>query len=116
MTLIPPLLYGISNKCEVSARLFGGMQDYLMADSKHRPTADRPATYRITVQGRLDESWSDWFNGMTIAVMNEDDPLPITTLIGRIIDQAALRGILTKIWDLGLTLISATRTRSGDGQ
>jgi hypothetical protein len=89
-----------------------------MATGKRRNTADRPAAYRITVQGRLDEGWSDWFGGMTITVENENDPLPITTLVGHIVDQAALRGILTKMWDLGLTLISVTRldTEKPSGQ
>lgn len=70
---------------------------------------DRLVTYQIKVQGRLDESWSDWFNGMTITVESERDDAPITTLIGAVTDQCTLRGILSKIWDLNLTLISVTQ-------
>jgi hypothetical protein len=64
---------------------------------------DKRLVYQIQVQGKLDERWSDWFSGLAVAVGSENPP--VTTLIGSI-DQAALRGILTKIWDLNLMLIS----------
>jgi hypothetical protein len=64
-------------------------------------------TYRIEIEGRLDPRWSGWFNGLTIAVEGQD-PL-VTTLNGAIPDQASLRGILNKIWDLNLSLISVNR-------
>ncbi len=69
---------------------------------------DAPATYQIKVEGKLDQGWSDWFSGLTITVEDED----ITTITGAV-DQSTLRGILTKMWDLNLTLISVTRL---DGQ
>lgn len=65
---------------------------------------DEQAVYQIKVQGKLDEKWSGWFNGMTVTY--ECD---ITTLTGVVVDQAALRGILDKIWDLNLSLISVNR-------
>lgn len=65
---------------------------------------DEQAVYQIKVQGKLDEKWSDWFNGMTVTFESD-----ITTLTGAVVDQAALRGILDKIWDLNLTLISVNR-------
>ena len=65
---------------------------------------DQAAKYQITLQGRLDESWSEWLDGMMLVF--EDG---ITTLTGTVADQAALRGILSKIWDLNLTLISVSR-------
>jgi hypothetical protein len=65
---------------------------------------DEQAVYQIKVQGKLDEKWSDWFNGMTVTLESD-----ITTLTGAVVDQAALRGILDKIWDLNLTLISVNR-------
>ncbi len=61
------------------------------------------AIYQIMVQGELGETWSDWFNGMSISIAG--DP-PITTLAGAVADQAALRGLLNKIWDLNLALVS----------
>lgn len=65
------------------------------------------ARYQIKVQGRLSENWSDWFGGMRITLECRSDGASITTLTGVVTDQAALRGILDKIWDLNLTLISA---------
>ncbi len=63
-------------------------------DAQHR-------VYQIKVQGRLDESWSGWFNSMAIALESDT-----TTLTGAVVDQAALRGILSRLWDLNLALIS----------
>lgn len=70
---------------------------------------DGPATYQIKVSGHLDQSWSAWFNGMTITYDSGSDDVPTTTLTGLVADQSALRGILSKIWDLNLVLISLTR-------
>lgn len=70
---------------------------------------EHPYTYRITVQGRLDDSWSNWFSGMSVAVEYAGDGSPVTLLTGPVVDQPALRGILNKLWDLNLTLISVNR-------
>lgn len=72
--------------------------------SKKRSGSGQSATYQIEVRGKLSDDWSDWFSGLTVAL--EDD---ITILTGPIADQAALRGILSKIWDLNLMLISLNR-------
>ncbi len=64
--------------------------------------------YQIRVQGRLDASYADWFNGMTLTFESRDDGSPVTTLTGAVVDQAALHGLLAKISDLNLTLISVT--------
>lgn len=71
---------------------------------KQHPDPNGLMTYQIQVQGRLDEDWSDWFSGMTVTFESG-----VTTLTGPVADQAALRGILTRIWDLNLTLLSVTR-------
>jgi hypothetical protein len=84
-----------------------------MEQFNQKPGLDQAAVYQIQVQGKLDERWSDWFNGMTITVESESDGPPITTLTGPVADQAALRGILSKIWDLNLTLITVTRIEMG---
>jgi hypothetical protein len=70
-----------------------------MAEEK----VDEQVAYRIRVRGKLDDCWSEWFSGLRITVESESPP--VTTLVGDI-DQAALRGILNKIWDLSLVLIS----------
>jgi hypothetical protein len=72
---------------------------------------DGREVYQIKVQGGLPENWSDWFNGMTITVESESDDPPVTTLTGAL-DQSALHGVLAKIRDLNLKLVSFTRVES----
>jgi hypothetical protein len=76
-----------------------------MKDTKRRLTLDRPVTYEIKVPGQLDENWSDWTGGMTIAVQSAGDSRPVTALTGTL-DQAALQGLLRRLYSLGLPLIS----------
>jgi hypothetical protein len=64
--------------------------------------------YQIKVQGRLDRRWSDWFSGLAVEVQSETGNPPITILTGAL-DQAGLRGVLSKIWDLNLALVSVVR-------
>jgi len=64
-----------------------------------------PVAYRIRVKGHLDRHWSEWFDGLAIT----HEPGGVAVLAGRIPDQAALHGILAKVRDLGLILISVTR-------
>jgi hypothetical protein len=70
-----------------------------------RPTLHRPAVYEIRVPGELDESWTDWFGKMSLAVEREGEGPPITTLTGTV-DQAALHSLLRRLYSLGLPLIS----------
>ena len=72
---------------------------------KPKLTLDRQAIYQIKVPGELDESWSDWVGRMTIMAECDDDDLPVTTLTGTA-DQAALQGLLRRLYSLGLPLIS----------
>ncbi len=67
--------------------------------------------YQIKVKGKLPEHWSDWFNGMALTCETVRDGVSITTLTGPVIDQAALHGILDRILDLNLGLISVDRIR-----
>ncbi len=59
-----------------------------------------PATYRIEVEGHLAESWSDRLAGMRIATRKRADQTTVTTLIGRLRDQAELSGVLISLYDL----------------
>ena len=77
-----------------------------MKEVKQKLSLDRPATYQIKVPGYLSESWSDWVGGMTITVESEGDGPPVTTLTGVVTDQAALQGLLRRLYSLGLPLIS----------
>ena len=65
--------------------------------------------YQVQVQGWISERWANWFDGMAMTYQGTEDDSPITVLTGPVVDQAALRSLLTKIWDLNLTLISVTR-------
>ena len=66
---------------------------------------DQPAVYEIRVRGNLDPQWSDWFDGFAITPQAGDE----TLLVGPVADQPALHGILTKISNLGLPLLSVIR-------
>ena len=67
--------------------------------------------YEIRVQGILDERWSAWFGGLAVRSEGED----VTLITGRVPDQAALHGLLARINDLGLTLVSVCRTDGPHG-
>ena len=84
-----------------------------MKEVEQKLTLDQPATYQITVPGHLDESWAEWAGGMTITVENGDDNPPSTTLTGVVADQAALQGLLRRLYSLGLPLISVNWVGSG---
>jgi hypothetical protein len=77
-----------------------------MKTAKQKLTLDQAATYQIKVPGHLDESWSDWAGGMTITLESGDDGPPTTALTGVVADQAALQGLLRRLYSLGLPLIS----------
>ena len=83
-----------------------------MKKIRQKLTLDRPATYQIQVPGHLDESWSDWAGGMTITIESEGEGPPVTTLTGTV-DQAALQGILRRLYSLGLPLISVNCVECG---
>jgi hypothetical protein len=67
---------------------------------------DRPGKYRIRVQGSLDESWSERLAGMTIISSSQESQAPVTTLVGRLRDQAELSGVLNSLYELHLPLLS----------
>lgn len=66
--------------------------------------------YQIRMRGVLDEKWSDWFDGFTLAWTNQNE----TWLTGRVKDQAGLHGILGKVRDLGLDLLLVKRIEEKD--
>lgn len=74
----------------------------------HSREFDRPGIYRIRVKGSLGPEWSDWFDGFTF-----DTALTETELTGRVVDQAALYGVLSKVRDLGLPLLLVERVDTG---
>jgi len=67
--------------------------------------------YEIRVKGNLDLRWSDWFDGLAITPVGDDE----TLLTGTVADQAALHGVLHKIRDLGLPLLTVQRLKEEEG-
>ncbi len=67
---------------------------------------ETPATYRIRVQGRLDDTWADRLGGMAITSDTAADKPPVTARVGHRTDQAALSGVLNTLYDLHLPLLS----------
>jgi hypothetical protein len=62
-------------------------------------------TYRFLVKGHLDDRWSDWLGGL--AIERQEDGT--TVLVGPVVDQAALYGVIIRLRDLGLSLLSVSR-------
>jgi hypothetical protein len=77
----------------------------MMEESRRKLSLDRPATYQIKVPGHLDESCADWVGEMTITVESEGGGPPVTILTGSV-DQAALQGLLRRLYSRGLPLVS----------
>jgi hypothetical protein len=72
------------------------------------------AIYEIQVQGALDPGWQQWLSGLAITFNDSSERPATTTLVGPVADQAALRGLLCKLWDLNLTLVSVRRAEAGE--
>jgi hypothetical protein len=68
-----------------------------------------PELYEIRLKGHLDDRWSDWFGGLTITLEDNGD----TLLTGPVVDQAALHGLLKKVRDLGMPLVSVSPLEHG---
>ena len=68
-----------------------------------------PGLYEIRIKGHLDDRWADWFGGLTITLEENGD----TLLTGPVVDQAALYGLLRKVRDLGMPLLSVIRVKPG---
>lgn len=79
--------------------------------SNHEPKqpVDPSPVYQLRIRGSLTWRWEDWFNGLTISLADNGD----TLLTGPVIDQAALYGLLKKIRDLGVPLISVNCIEPG---
>lgn len=74
--------------------------------TNRRLTIDSSATYKIHIQGYLDEGWSEMMGGATIRVQDRPNEPQITEVTGEFRDQAALAGALSLLYDLGLPLLS----------
>jgi hypothetical protein len=70
---------------------------------------NQPMIYQIRIKGHLERRWSDWFEGMSITLEDNGE----TLITGPVVDQAALHGLVKKVRDLGLPLISVNRVDPG---
>ena len=66
---------------------------------------DESLVYQIRIKGHLGAQWTDWFEGLTLTLEDDGE----TLLIGAVVDQAALHGLLKKVRDLGMPLLSVNR-------
>jgi hypothetical protein len=71
--------------------------------------AGRPMHYQIRLMGHLGRQWTDWFEGLAVTLEENGD----TLLTGSVVDQAALHGLLKKVRDLGMPLLSVVRIEPG---
>jgi hypothetical protein len=79
--------------------------------NKRDPNTDpsQPMVYQIRIKGHLGPEWTDWFGGLSITVEESGD----TLLIGPVVDQSALHGLLKKVRDLGMPLVSISPVGPG---
>jgi len=76
-------------------------------DPKTNPS--QPMVYQIRIKGHLGHQWTDWFEGLTITLEEDGE----TLLTGPVVDDAALHGLLKKVRDLGMPLLSVIRVEPG---
>ena len=72
----------------------------------------QPLVYQIRIKGHLGREWTDWFGGLTIRLTDNGE----TLLTGPVVDQAALHGLLRKVRDLGVPLLSVSRVKPGQAE
>ena len=71
-----------------------------------------PGHYEIRIKGHLENRWANWFEGLTITTLDNGE----TMLTGPVVDQAALHGLLRKVRDLGIPLLSVIRMKPGQAE
>lgn len=80
----------------------------------HEPGQTEPGWYEIRLEGRLEDRWSAWLDGMTVTHCPNGSG--VSVLRGHVVDQAALHGLLARLRDIGLPLISVARVEPGAEQ
>ena len=88
-----------------------GHKRYKVMSNELEPktNASQPVVYQIRIKGHLGSQWTDWFEGLTITLEEDGD----TLLTGPVVDQAALHGLLKKVRDLGMPLVSVSPVEPG---
>ncbi len=73
---------------------------------------EKPLVYQIRIKGHLGRQWTDWFGGLTITALDNGD----TLLTGSVVDQAALHGLLRKVRDVAMPLLSVVCVKPGQAE
>ncbi len=90
--------------------MIGDNKNKAISNENHSEShADQPGIYQIRIKGHLSRQWADWFDGLIITLEEDGD----TLLTGPVIDQAALHGLLKKVRDLGMPLLSINSVEPG---
>jgi hypothetical protein len=94
---------------QVAQTVITGHKRYKVMSNNSDPTTNpsQPMVYQIRIKGHLGHQWTDWFEGLTITLEEDGD----TLLSGPVADQAALHGLLKKVRDLGLPLVSVVQVQ-----
>lgn len=101
MWLIPLVLYSL---VERKKEIFDKMKE--LKDMINHVPRSQPAKYQVKIQGRHNETWSDWMDDLEINIIRQEKGTTITILTGIVKDQAGLHGLLNRIRDLNTPLIS----------
>jgi hypothetical protein len=87
----------------------GYYRDKVMSNILKPKSQEQPLVYQIRIEGQLGHQWTGWFGGLTITLADNGD----TLLTGPVVDQAALYGLLRKVRDLGMPLLSVNCLKPG---
>ena len=79
----------------------------MLNDLNQKTESSQPLVYQIRIKGHLSRQWTDWFGSLTVKLEENGD----TILTGPVLDQAALHGLLRKVRDLGMPLLSVNRLK-----
>jgi hypothetical protein len=95
------------------AEMTGHTRDRVMSNEINAEIdPGQPTIYQIRIKGHLGHQWTDWFGGLTITLEDNGE----TLLIGPVVDQAELHGLLRKVRDLGMALLSVSRVEPGQAE
>ena len=97
---------------QVALTVLTGHKRYKVMSNELEPktNSDQPVIYQIRLKGQLDSHWTDWFGGLSITLEENGD----TLLTGPVVDQAALHGLLKKVRDLGMPLVSVCQIQPNE--